>query len=198
MTAERVAHPWQTARLLRAFAFVAFALALVAQHSWSQSVVAPRESSVKAAFLLKFASFVEWPAGTFARPGQPLVIGVADDDEFQASLELLVAGRSIEDRPVVVRRITESNGATVIAGVHILYLGPRRDSRLRETIESVRGPVLIVSSQPQGLKAGSVINFSPDGGRVRFSVSLDAAERRDLKLSARLLAVAQAIEGPTR
>ncbi|MGE3348760.1 MAG: YfiR/HmsC family protein [Ramlibacter sp.] len=33
-------------------------------------------SLVKAVFLHKFASFVEWPAGTFAQPTSPLKIGV--------------------------------------------------------------------------------------------------------------------------
>ena len=49
--------------------------------------------------------------------------------------------------------------------------------------------------QPGALRLGSVLNFSADGGRVRFSASLASAEARNLKLSARLLTVAQAVEG---
>lgn len=173
-------------------AIIVFALIVTMQQSWSQVIGEPRESSIKAAFLVKFASFVEWPAGTFARPGQPLVIGVSDDDEFQAALEQLVAGRTVDERPVVVRKFAEGAATT---GLHILYLGARRDSRLREAIQGIKGPVLIVTSQNQGLQAGSVINFSSEAGRVRFSASLAAAERHQLRLSARLLAVAQFIDG---
>jgi hypothetical protein len=35
-----------------------------------------------------------------------------------------------------------------------------------------------------------MINFVVSGGRVRFEISVDAADRRQLKLSSRLLTVA--------
>ncbi len=173
-------------------AILVLAFVVAAQHSWAQVIGEPRENSIKAAFLVKFASFVEWPPGTFARPAQPLVIGVSEDDDFQAALEQLIAGRTVDERPVVVRKIAEGAAPT---GLHIIYLGTRRDSRLRELIQGIKGPVLIVTNQTQGLQAGSVINFSTEGGKVRFSASLAAAERHQLRLSARLLAVAQFIDG---
>jgi hypothetical protein len=167
---------------------------LAVQCGWAQSA-APPESSVKAAFLFKFAAFIEWPPGTFQRPDQPLVIGISDDDDIADDLEQLARGRTTEGRPVTVRRIGDG---PVPAGIHILFLGQRRDSRLKDAIDSVTGPVLIVTEQPGALRLGSVINFTTESGRVRFSASLTSAEARSLKLSARLLAVAQAIEGRAR
>lgn len=153
---------------------------------------AARESSVKAAFLYKFGSFIEWPPGSLTRPDQPLVIGVSADDEVAADLEQLTVGRTVEGRPVTVRRVGETGPFT---GIHILYLGNRRESRLREIIDAVSGPVLVVTDQAGGLRLGSVLNFINEGGRVRFAASLASAEARNLKLSSRLLAVAQAVEG---
>jgi hypothetical protein len=155
---------------------------------------AARESAVKAAFLYKFSAFVDWPAGTFQRREQPLVIGVSGDEEVAEDLEQLLAARK-DDRPVSVRRVQE--GAST-SGVNILFLGARRDLRLREAIDAAKGPVLIVTEQPGALQLGSVLNFSSDAGRVRFSASLSSAEARGLKLSSRLLAVAQAVEGRPR
>ena len=149
------------------------------------------EGAVKAAFLFKFAAFAEWPPGTFQRAGQPLVIAVSGDDEVAADLEQLASGRAVEGRPVSVRRL---NGTAVPAGVHILFVAGRRESRLREVLESVAGPVLVVTEQPGALGWGSVINFMAEGGRVRFAASLASADARNIKLSARLLAVAQLIE----
>lgn len=154
-----------------------------------------RESAVKAAFLYKFGSFVDWPTGTFARPDSPFVIGVMGDDAVAVDLEQLVAGRTLEGKPVVARRV--SDPAT--SDFHVLFLGKQRgDARVREALAQVKGPVLVVTDLENGLRAGSVINFSADEGRVRFSISLAAAEARSLKLSARLLAVAQAVEGTAR
>jgi len=43
------------------------------------------------------------------------------------------------------------------------------------------------------LSQGSVINFTLVDRRVRFEISLEAAEKHNLKLSSRLLAVAQQV-----
>jgi YfiR/HmsC-like len=161
--------------------------------AWAQASAAS-ESAVKAAFLYKFAAFVDWPPRTFQAPDQPLVIGVSGNEDVAADLEQLLAARQ-DARPVSVRRVPEGAPAS---GVHILFIATRRDAQLREAIAAVKGPVLIVTEQPSGLQLGGVLNFSSGAGRVRFSASLSSAERRGLKLSARLLAVAQAVEGNPR
>lgn len=156
---------------------------------------AQRESAVKAAYLYKFAGFVEWPPTTFQRPDEPLVIGVMGDEAVAADLEQVVAGRQVDGRAIVARRLREGDA---IAGVHVLLVGAMREPRLREAVASVAGPVLVVTQQEAGLRHGAVLNFSSDTARIRFSASLASAEARGLKLSARLLAVAQNVEGRTR
>jgi len=49
---------------------------------------------------------------------------------------------------------------------------------------------LVVTDFADALARGSVINFVVVDDRVRFEVSLDAAERSRLKLSSRMLSVA--------
>jgi hypothetical protein len=152
------------------------------------------ESAVKAAFLYKFASFVEWPPGAF-KPDAPLSIGVLGDEAVASDLEQMVAGRSFEGRPIAVRRLRDGDDA---GAVQVLLVGRGRDARLREVVASTSGPVLVVSEQENGLRLGAVLNFVTDSGRVRFSASQAAAEGRGLRLSARLLSVAQAVEGRPR
>jgi hypothetical protein len=149
-------------------------------------------AAVKAAFLYKFPSFVDWPPGVFQRPNQPLVIGVVGDDTLAADLEQMVAGRTTDGRAVTVHRVADAASA---AGVHVLYIARRSDARLQDFIAAVPGPVLIVTEQPGALQLGSVLNFAEDGSRMRFSASLVSAASRKLKLSARLLAVAESVEG---
>lgn len=161
---------------------------------WAQAPAA-RESAVKAAFLSKFAGFVEWPAGTLTQPEAPLVIGVVASDDVAADLQLIAAARSTQLRPIVVRRLPDGNGST---GVHILFIGATRDSRVRELAGLARGPVLVVTEQEDGLLVGGVLNFVLDQGRVRFAASPTAADARGLRLSARLLALAQSVEGRVR
>ncbi|RYF43911.1 MAG: YfiR family protein [Comamonadaceae bacterium] len=157
------------------------------------STAAASESAVKAAFLYKFGGFVEWPASAFARPDEPFVIGVAGDDAVFFALDEIASGRTVQGRPLVVRRVREPQ-----AGLHLLYLGNMREARLREFLPAPATPVLVVTAQEGGLRLGGAINFGEERGRVRFSASPPQATARGLRLSARLLDVAQSVEGAVR
>jgi hypothetical protein len=149
------------------------------------------EHEVKAAFLFKFPAFVEWPNG--GASGRPFVIAAAGAPDVVAELARIAEGRQIHGRPVRVRALAEGESA---AGVQMVFVG--RDSpRLRELVRALAGtPTLVVSDTPAGLEQGAMINFVPSEGRVRFDVAPAAAEKSGLRLSSRLLAVAQNVRGP--
>jgi len=170
--------------LIRAALFM-----LIAVHALAQDRAA--EVQIKAAFLYKFGDFVQWPPAAFARPDAPFVIGVLGADEVAAVLDTLAADRTVQGRPIAVRRLRRGDSA---AGVHVLFIGQAESTRLAEALAAVRGhPVLIVTETENALAAGSMINFVPEESRVRFDVALPSAERGQLKISARLLSVARRV-----
>ncbi len=151
------------------------------------------ERRVKSAFLYRFAGYIEWPQGTFPSADAPLTIGVMGDELIAAETAQLVAGRTIDGRPLAVRRIALAEQAV---GVHILFVGGAESSRLAQLVKALPpGPMLIVSESAGPFRQGSVITFVLVDGRVRFDVSLEAAERRRIRLSSRLLAVAKSVQG---
>lgn len=166
------------------------AVAAVAAHGQALGTV--RESAVKAAFLYKFGSFVEWPAGAFRSPSAPFVIGVYGDDAVASELEQITEGRTIEGHPVRVQRVRDRDD---LAPLHILFAGGARTSRARELLAAAPGAVLTVADGAIGGDPGPVLFFTEDEGRVRFAASLTAATTRGLKLSSKLLSVAQKVEG---
>ncbi|MDB5856340.1 MAG: hypothetical protein JWQ76_29 [Ramlibacter sp.] len=176
--------------LLRALPVLAAPALLVP--ALAQPLGLARESAVKAAYLYKFGSFVEWPPGSFRGADDPFVIGVYGDDAVASELEQLARGRSIEGHPVSVQRVRE---ADELNSLHLLFAGGPRESRNRDLLNAARGPVLTVADGPVGGQPGPVLYFTQEEGRVRFHASLPAAAARNLRLSAKLLAVAQQVEG---
>lgn len=144
------------------------------------------EGEVKAAFLYNFARFVEWPKSR--EPGRELVIGVLGTREVEGELRRIAADRT-QDRRMRVRAI--DNGAS-LDGVHILYLGSGEQAGPGIIAEARKRHILVVSDAPDGLARGAAINFVTTD-RVRFEVSLKAAEDAGLRLSSRLLSVAMRI-----
>jgi hypothetical protein len=78
----------------------------------------------------------------------------------------------------------------------MVFVG-RESARLVSIARSLAGtPVLIVSEAPGALEQGSMINLVVSDGRVRFEVAPQTAERNGLRISSRLLAVAQSVRSP--
>jgi len=151
----------------------------------------PLERSVKAAFLYKFAGYVEWPQGTLPQPASPLVIATVGADDVAAELEHAVAGRTVNDRAVAVKRLADGES---VAGVHILFIGSTERVRIASWIRAAQiYPVLVVTEGENSLALGSALNFVLHDGRVRFEAFPEAAERKGLKLSSRLLGVAVSV-----
>ena len=181
----------------RAMLTCAVCLTLIAASaSWSAGAADDSETlelRVKAAFLYKFVGYVEWPPKSFERPETPVTIGVIGAESLAAELTQAVTGRTVNDRPVAVKRLKPGES---LAGVHVLFVGRSENARLDQLAQSAQPrSILTVSESDGALARGSVINFVLTGGRVRFEIALDSAEKSGLKLSSRLLAVAQQVTG---
>ncbi len=153
----------------------------------------PQEYEVKAAFLYHFAHLVDWPAPS--APGEPFVIAVVGYDPFGATLDEVLAGKSVRGQPVRVQRFA---GAAQLAGarVHILFVGREH---VRRALSALAGqPVLTVGESQRFAKRGGMIGFRATGeGRVAFDINRQRAEQSGLRLSSQLLKLAR-IVGPAR
>lgn len=151
------------------------------------------EWQIKAAYLYKFLGFVEWPARAFASVDAPLAIGVLGADPLARELAEVVRSRQVAGRHIVVRRLLPDEGP---GEVHVLFVGRAGLGRLPALAASARGqPMLTVTDAPETPAHGSVINFVVVDDKVRFDVVPASAEQMDLKISARLLAVARRVVG---
>jgi len=171
---------WNMLVLLCATLMVALSCLAVGADAPAQEGV---ERGVKAAFLYKFLGYVEFPQDT-----GPLVVGVMGADDIGAELVRITMGRNVGGRPVMVRILHEGDP---LSGLNLLFLGGEatRSASVLRAAQQQQG-VLTVTESDTGLQQGSVINFRLVEDRVRFEVSLPAAEKCGLKLSSRLLSVA--------
>jgi hypothetical protein len=168
-----------------------FALLLGAASAFAQADGRSAEVQIKAAFLYKFGDFVQWPPAAFSRPEATFTIGVMGAHDVAAALEQVVADRKVQGRPVSVRRLRRGES---LAGVHILFVGHAEAARLGEILAAAREQaVLTVTESEDAIASGSMINFVAVDDKVRFDIALPPAERGQLKISSRLLAVARKV-----
>jgi hypothetical protein len=147
------------------------------------------EYQVKAAFLYNFAKFVEWPPGTFANPTDPIGICIVGQNPFGSALEKMVQGKKVGDRTFAVRRLPDTEQASQC---QILFIGAAEWKRTHALLEAVKIPgVLTVGESDDFTVLGGIIGFRLDGPRVRIKVDLQTAEHAKLRISSKLLSLAE-------
>jgi hypothetical protein len=181
------------ALLGRAGQVAAIALGLLVSAAAGPPVVAAQgvsESALKAAFLLNFAKFTEWPE--YQRgPAAPIVFCSTDDD-VSSALESSVAGRFIAQHPVVVNRVKVDS---ISRSCEVLYTRVLEARKLAAILGQARSAgLLLVGDTEAFATSGGAIGFFVDGGRMRFAINVQAAERAGVRLSAKLLTLAKLIK----
>jgi len=147
------------------------------------------EYGVKAAFLLNFSRFVEWPPEGFAEPQDTMELCILGKDPFGRILDDVVQGESVKSRRLIVRRFAQ---APIAAGCRVVYVSPEVQNVKR--LLSLLGPyVLTIGEGKTFLREGGMIAFVLESGRVRFDISQTTAENADLKISSNLLQVARSV-----
>ena len=161
----------------------------------SQIVASPVEYQVKAAFLLNFTKFVDWPPTSFANPDSPITICILGKDPFGPVLDEIVRGETVNARKVTVQRISQppisqQAGAQTC---HVVFVG-EPDQEISRTLSGLGRGVLTVGEGDRFLRDGGMVALVVDNRRVRFDINQRAATGAGLGLSARLLNVARAVE----
>lgn len=146
------------------------------------------EYGVKAAFLLNFMRFVEWPSTAFSSSDAPLTICILGRDPFGRFLTDIVRGETVQDRRIAVRRVSEVSAARMC---QVVFLSAGSNSARVRAVEQMG--VLVVSDDSRLLRDGAMIAFAVDARRVRFDVNQKAAESAGLKISSKLLSVARTV-----
>lgn len=173
---------------------VAWLLAVGVGLAQAEAPAVPLERQAMAAYLYKFAGFVEWPEKSFAKPDSPLLIGVVGSEVVAEQLERMVAGRSVAGHSVTVRRLQCGES---LAGLHILFIDRGIDRNTQaDLLAAARSySLLTVTDADDGLAKGFMISFVLTGERLRFDVGLRQVAPSGLRISARMLAVAHRVHG---
>jgi hypothetical protein len=152
-----------------------------------------REYEIKAGFLYHFSNYIDWPTTDFETPASPFVIGVYRDNPFGAALDKIASRKKVHGRPIEVRLIQSVEEAFHCQILFVPKSVPVSDQTavVRATIDH---PVLVVGEVDDFVARGGNVQFFVEGNKVRFAVGATSLKRDDLKVSSKLLALAQIVE----
>jgi hypothetical protein len=152
------------------------------------------EYQVKAAFLLNFAKFTEFPASSFDRDSAPVTICVIGTNPFGGTLADTLHNERAGGRRLETRTIGWPAEARACQMVFV----PRSQTDQIEALVSAtsdRG-VVLVGESGTFLERGGTINLFVENGRVRFAMNPAAVERAGVRFSSHLLRLARSASEP--
>ncbi len=149
------------------------------------------EYRLKAMYLGRIPNFVEWPSndgGAHKATFQMCTVGYYPFGTRLASEveSVTVAGRKIELR--LLRRGQELDGCEMV------FFDSSEEKYYQKTLETLKGKsVLTVGEGERFLEAGGMVALNFEHDKVQMEVNLGVARKANLKLDARLLAMAKRV-----
>lgn len=148
------------------------------------------ESEVRAAIIVNFVHFVEWPDNPPS--SAEMLICVAGRNATADAL-LAFNGKSVHGRNVVV--VSRQHAANS-SDCRMLFIGDSATHSAVDWLRDLAGqPILTVSEGEDFIPNGGIISLNRSGSRIVFDVNLVAMRRANLRISSQLLRLAREVHG---
>jgi len=152
------------------------------------------EYKIKAGYLYNFTKFVSWPEDSL----QTFNICILGKDPF-GSIINPIEKRSVGNKSIRLFRFQSINQ---VKDCHIVYFGKSKKKWGRSgfpltgilAVGSFKNS-LTVSESKKFSKAGGMVAFFLENGKVKLHINLKALRQSGLEVSAKLLEVAEVYEG---
>jgi len=156
---------------------------------YSQELI-NREYLIKAAFLVNFARYIEWP-DLANESDAPLIIGVYQPDPISPYLRQAIQSDAAP-RTIQLRILNPDDPAP---RCHILYFPRGLPAEVQRNILQtipVKG-VLLVGETEGFLEWGGTINFVIVENKIRLEINASQAQVQGLKISSKLIQIARLV-----
>jgi hypothetical protein len=156
----------------------------------------PSEYQVKAAFLINFPKYVDWPAEAFAETNSPVVLATSGETKVAEEIQKVIAGRAVNGRKIILKRLASGEQSGVC---HILFISAAEQQRSPNLLANLKdADVLTVGESDDFLEIGGIINLARRDQKIALEVNLTAASNARIKISSKLLSVASVVKGRSK
>ncbi len=147
------------------------------------------ENKLKAAFILNFAKFVQWPEEI--PEGEPFRLCILGSESFLSAF-VGVKGKSVAGAPV---QLVEPRTHAEMQGCRLLYFDKERYENIEPDFSKlVDKPILLVSDRMGFAQAGGMIEFVMLNDRLGFKINNGRAKKSGLEFNASLLNLAVEVD----
>lgn len=183
----------QIARILRVITLCGLGILSTYSFLYAKNLKSVAANQVKAAFIYNLIQFIEWPATTFANAVSPIEIGIFGKDPFGSLIDEVVEGVRVQGVALKIRR---SSKLEDLQSCQVIFISRSEAKFLPRILGDLeKRPILTISDMDQFAWKGGIVGFVIRQNKVRFQINLNAARKSGLKISSKVLRLAEIIEG---
>jgi len=168
--------------------------ALLIITSWAVPYAQPQEAQeyeLKSAVLFKLLKFIAWPEGVIEASNNKYILYVLGDSLVGESLQRY-DGKEIEGKTLEIHMVKKIED---IGPCHIVFVCSSERAQLSPIIKTLEERSILTIGDTEGfIQQGGIINLVIKESRIRFEVSVKAAEHASLQISSKLLRLAVIID----
>ena len=176
----------------------------------AQGIDAAKAAKLKAAYLLNFVKYTQWPENAFPDASSAIILTLVGQCDVTDLLEDVVsASDPVGGRVVTLRRSALPDPAggdgqwhavyESLKTAHLVYVCGLPIDRVRQILDSLAGTdVLTVSDVPAFAANGGMLGFVLRGDRIVFEANVEAIQRSHVSVSAKVLQLAQIVDSGRR
>ena len=155
------------------------------------SQVLSQEYQLKAVYLRKIPSFVEWPPSAAKSSKAAFQLCTVGDYPFGVGLALEVRGVSVGGRRIELRWV---HNEQELDGCEMVFFSRSEAKHCGKILDGLKGKSVLTVGETEGfLEAGGMVELSFANDRLQMEVNLVAARSANLRVDARLLAMAKRV-----
>lgn len=145
------------------------------------------EYKIKAAFLLNFAKFINWPEDSFPGSSQSFKVCVLGENSFGSALDA-IKSRTIGNREIDLCYIDDVQQAM---DCQLLFISGSEKNNLQNIFKVLNGhSMIMVSDIPGFAESGGIIEFVTKDNKLAFNINLAKARKQRLGIHSALLNLA--------
>jgi len=198
-------------RCLRHLALLMVSVTLLtAATTHAQDIDTDKASRVKAAFLLNFIKYSQWPREAFESSSSPIVLTVVGNDGLGNNLnEIVRRSEVIDGRAIELRRVNRPlpDGQGLfnqeeldafnrrVREAHLLFIPLSERDNIRPILAAAEGGwTLTVSDAPRFCGRGGMLGLVLQEGRIAYEANPEEIKQASVTVSAKVLKLARIVK----
>jgi len=150
-----------------------------------------QEYQMKAMYLAKIPSFVEWPPRATSKKKTAFQLCTLGGYPFGPRLAREVGGVEVSGRQIELRWVHKEEE---LAGCDMVFLSRAEANHYGKILDGLKGKSVLTVGETEGfLEAGGMVRIGFENDRLQMEVNLAAVRNASLKMDARLLALARRV-----